>query len=312
MFDTVNLFRDFELRPQSYWQEAGFTLCHHRFVHNRPNAPRLTVSNFNARSYLFSEFSIPRLLFGHNAVLPGSDTQALDAIESACSYIETITKLPFGPDKIKIRRIDFARDFHIQDHTSVEAISRELFAKVIPNMKRHTIDNSVSFLRKTTRGLAKKISVYPKLDEVLSRPSPSPEAIRAATGKLRLEVRLEGRGLDGLKRSRGGITPMHLVSNQVSDGVIHEAMSLLDFNRILDARKIDFFGTLKSAGFRTRDFHLLGFIETVKRCGPRFFEQPDIHCPKRTFYDYKKRCEELGIWQDLVNSSEVQLAMSNT
>lgn len=312
MIDTVKLIRGYEHKPPVFWQDAGFTFSGNRHFFNQPDKPRLTVWYYNGNPYLSAEFSIPHLLYGHNAQLPLSESQAFHAIETACSFAGSITNLPFQPDSTKVRRIDFARDFQIQQGTDAASISQALFAKTLTGMTRHAVENSICFERQTSHGLAKRILVYPKLDEVLSRPSPTSDAIGAATNKVRLEVRLQGRGLDVLLRSCGGVTPTHLVSDQVSELIIRQAMEQLDFQSILAAPRKDFFEYFTSVTSDTREYDLYWFGEAVRRHGVRFHKNTDFHYSDRKFYRNKKRCEQLGIWEHLVNSSLVQLAMSNT
>jgi hypothetical protein len=304
MIDTIRFFKVYDSIKPSFWQDVGFVplrINPRMLVLNRENKPNLTAWYGNATWYLGAQISIPRILYGHNALLPSCDTDALHAVEIACSYTEDLTGLPFEPKSLRIGRIDYTRDFHLRKGANLDSIIQAIFAKTLPRMTRRSIANTIYF--EQGRPLARRITIYPKLAEVLSRPNPKSDVIEAANRKLRLEVRLERYGIQKLARKTGGKSPFHLVNYDLSQSVIFEFMKLLDFERTIDTPSIDFYERLTSATSCSRERGVFWFIETVIRHGPEFYKNPKFQCKERTFYNYQKRCKTLGFWDDMVDSS---------
>ena len=211
----------------------------------------------------------------------------------------------FTIDDVKAFRIDYTRDFVIQEDRT-RAISLALLSKDLPNFTRANRNNdSVSFERERDGKVINEIAIYPKFAWAVDTKQPR-QVIDASRGKLRLEVRLMRKGLAGIK---GVKRPLDYLSQSVSDSLINEAASMLDLKRIIDARKIDFQEMLIVHAFGQRSLGRPGlpiFIQLVLRDGEHFYLNPDFHYAKSTYFKRKTEAERLGIWHDLVVASEVQ------
>jgi hypothetical protein len=152
-------------------------------------------------------------------------------------------------------------------------------------MDRNSLNGTVYFSRRNKNDTPKQIVTYSKLDWAVETRQPT-EIVEAALDKLRLEVRLRGRGIDGISRKRD---PLKIITESASNTVLNEASALLDLERIIAARRIDLLDVALSAGFRTRDFGLFGFMYLVQKHGINFYKNPDFNWPKRTYYDRRER-----------------------
>ena len=114
------------------------------------------------------------------------------------------------------------------------------------------------------------------------------------------------KGLNGIK----GVTrPLDYLSQSISDSLLNEAANMLELQRIIDARNIDFQQMLIVHACGQRSLGKLGlptFVELVKRHGEHFHRNAEFHYPKSTYHKRKDELKKLGIWRDLVASSEVQ------
>lgn len=282
---------------------------------NVPNKPRLSVTlrrdQAGLVSYLSAEYSIPKVIHGHNATLPVSQREALEAVAAACDWTSGVIGKPF--EGAEIRRIDYARDYILSERTGGEVLY-DLHARKIPKMRRRSFEDSLYWERpqRPESGWTNQVCVYEKEPQILAQKHPTPEilqqAIDAAANTIRFEVRTRGKGINRLHRLAGGRTARHLIDEQLSNAIITGYVRHLDFERILVARKIDFFELAESANLCTNERGITRFINLVRLHGPEFYKNPDFYWPKRTFYHYRAISVKAGFWEDLVASSAVQIA----
>ena len=305
-FDTVMLKKGFPPLGGAYWRDVGFKPARNGRLIRNSDRTSMTVhqDGYGHKDWLMVQASLPRILFGHNATLP-TESQAREAASWLCGYVSSETALTYTIDDVKAFRIDYTRDYDIVEDRA-RAVTLSLLAKDLPKFT-HTYreGDSICFARERGGKVIKQLAIYPKFIWAKEAQQPR-EVIDATRGKLRLEVRLIGKGLAGVK---GASKPSDYLSRPISDSLLNEAATMLDLQRIIDERTIDFHerlivharghGTLGKMGLPT-------FIELVKRHGENFYRRPEFHYSKSTYYKRRTEAEQMGIWRDLLAASEVQ------
>lgn len=311
-FDTVIFKKGFEPLDSAAWRDVGFTAAKNgRLVRNGDRAS-MTVypSGYGGKDWLIVQASLPKIVFGHNATLP-SQSQAREAASWLCDYVSSETGQIFTTDDVKVFRIDYTRDYNIKEDRT-HAVALALLTMDLPNFPRAIrFKDSVCFEREQNGKLIKQLAIYPKFAWATETNQPG-HVIDASRGKLRLEVRLIRKGLSGIK---GASKPLDYLSQSISDSLLNEAENMLELQRIMDARNIDFQERIIVHGCRQRSLGELGlptFVELVKRYGEHFHNKPGFHYARSTYYKRKSELEKLGIWRELVAASRVQPPMSNT
>ncbi|MEQ1762000.1 MAG: hypothetical protein ABL984_02535 [Pyrinomonadaceae bacterium] len=311
-FDTVIFKKPFEPLDAVFWRDVGFTPAKNgRLVRNDdPTSMTVHQKGYGGKDWLLVQASLPKILFGHNVTLP-NEQQARDAASWLCGYVSSETRLIFTLDDVKAFRIDYTRDYAIrEDQTRRTALA--LLALDLPSFtraKRH--EDSVLFECELDGKVTRAIAIYPKFAWATDTKQ-TDDVIRESRGKLRLEVRLIRKGLLSIK---GAAKPLDYLSQSVSDSLLNEAAHMLDLQRIIDARNIDFQERLIVHARGQRSLGKYGlpiFIEMVKRYGEHFYRKPEFYYAKSTYFKRKQEAEQLGLWTDLVAASKVQTPMSNT
>jgi len=307
-FDTVIFKKSFEPQAVGFWRDVGFEPAKHwRLVRNGKGVG-MTVypAGYQGKDWLMAQASLPKIVFGHNAALP-NEQQARMAASWLCSHVSGETGLTFTLDDAKAFGIDYTRDYDIREDTA-PAIALALLPKALPDFERVIRHHDTVLFRHELEGkTARQILIYPKFTWASDTQKPQ-HVVEASRGKLRLEVRLERKGLKAVK---GAIKPLDYLSQSISEAVLDEAATMLDLQHILDARDFDFHERLIVHACGQRTLGKLGlptFIELVKRHGPEFHRTPEFHYPKSTYHKRKNELEKLGIWDDLVAASQMQLS----
>lgn len=311
-FDTVIFKKGFEPLDAAYWRDVGFAQAKNgRLVCNGERASMTVYPNgYGRKDWLMVQASLPKIVFGHNATLP-TEQQAREAASWLCGYVSSETGLVYTIDDVKAFRIDYTRDYDISEDRT-HAVALALLATDLPNFPRaNRYEDSVCFERENDGKVTKQVVIYPKSAWATSTNQPR-DVIDASRGKLRLEVRLLRKGLSGIK---GASKPLDYLTQSISNTLLNEAANMLELQRIIDARNIDFQEKLIVHGCGQQSLGTLGlptFIELVKRYGEHFHHNPEFHYARSTYYKRKSELEQLGMWSDLVAASEVQTPMSNT
>ena len=115
-FDTVIFKKPFEPLDPVYWRDVGFTNAKNgRLVRNdAPTSMTVYQNGYRAKDWLMVQASLPKILFGNNAILP-NEQQARDAACWLCGYVSSQTKLVFTLDDVKAFRIDYTRDYEVDE-----------------------------------------------------------------------------------------------------------------------------------------------------------------------------------------------------
>jgi hypothetical protein len=305
-FDTVVFKKSFEPLDSDFWRDVGFTRKKDGRLMRDGDRTRMTVHQrgYGGKDWLLAQASLPKIVHGHNAMLV-NEQQAHEAASWLCGRVSSQTGLSFTLDGVKAFRIDYTRDYDIQEDRA-RAIALALLPADLPNFNRtNRKGDSVWFAQERDGQTVKEIEVYPKFTWAIDTHQPQ-DVIEASRGKLRLEVRLKRKGLDNIK---GAIKPLDYLAQSISDAQLNEAAAMLDLQRIIDARNTDFQerlivhacgqGSLGEQGLAT-------FIELVRRHGKDFNRKTDFHYPRSTYYKRIDELKRLGMWDDLVAASKVQ------
>jgi len=305
-FDTVELKKGFKPLGSDYWFGVGFVQTSRgRFVRNDAMM-NLTVypNSYGCKDWVLVQASLPKIVFGHNAILP-NEVQAREAATTLCEIVSEKTGLVFPVNEVKANRIDYTRDYLIQEERADEIASSLLSTKALNQSRTIRTKNTVYFVKESGGGITKEVVIYPKFEWAIESNQPE-EVLEASRSKLRLEVRLRKKGLKGIK---GASKPFDYISQLVSESVLNEVSTLLDLERISKARRMDFQEELivYACGQKTLSrYGLPMFIELVKRHGEKFWEDPDFYYPKSTYYKNRRSLQELNIWDDLLEAAEVR------
>jgi hypothetical protein len=305
-FDTVIFKKPFAPLDATYWRDVGFKPVKNGRLGCNSHHTSMTVypNGYGGKDWLLVQASLPKILFGHNAKLP-NETQARDAASWLCGYVSSETGLTFTVDDVKAFRIDYTRDYDIQEDRT-RAVTLALLARDLPNYTRTEREgDSVCFEREQGGKVIKQLAIYSKYAWAIDTNQAS-DVIDASRGKLRLEVRMIRKGLNSITGAR---KPLEYLSQSISDSLLNEAANMLDLQRIIDARNIDFHGRLIVHGCGQRSLGRYGlstFIELVKREGEDFHLKPEFHYPRSTYFKRRAEAVKLGIWGDLVAASAVQ------
>jgi hypothetical protein len=307
-FDTVILKKPFGPFDTGYWHDTGFKRAKNGRLALNGEGTTMTVfqKGYGGKDWLTVQASLPKILYGHNATLP-TERQAREAANWLCEFVSNATRLTFTVEDSKAFRVDYTRDFDICEDRA-RTITLALLPTDLPDFpKVNREHDSVTFVKKRGREVTKQIVVYPKF--TWATDTNQPQNVFALTrGKLRLEVRVMRKGLTAIK---GAIKPLDYLSQSISDSLLNEAAKMLDLQRIINARNYDFQGKLIVHAYGQRSLGklgLMGFIELVERYGENFYQKPDFHYPKSTYYKLRGELKELELWDQIVAASKVQSA----
>jgi hypothetical protein len=254
-------------------------------------SPRITVTFPPAPvMHVSAEFSVPKLLFGHNARLPNSREVAASLI-TAERYVEERIGLRFAAATATVSQVDYAADLDVGEDEANKA-TYELYNRSLPRFRRMLFEGTLYFKSKTVT-----IRFYSKLGEVVSKAGACPEAIRHARGKLRAEYSVKGRGVSSLAKRRGlpDKSVTQLLRESVSDAVLAETLEKLSYTtpeqvvfhpleKLLSMYSVD-----KACG-------LFGFLEMVKTRGEKFYLDPAFKCSKRSYDRRARECRRAKVW----------------
>jgi hypothetical protein len=307
--DTVIFQAGYPSLDASYWRDVGFSPVKLRPEFRRnDDLTSMTVypRGRQGKDWLRVQASLPKIVFGDNVKLL-TEKQARGAAIWLCEHVSHVTGLTFTVDNVKPFRIDYMRHYEIREEEArtitLALMSKDLIGFNCTNRE----GDSVWFAMKHGRKVIKAIEVYPKFAWAIETKQ-SQHVIDESRGKLRLEVRLMQKGLKGIK---GATRPLDYLSQSVGDSVLNQAANLLDLQRIINARNIDFQELLLVHAYRHRSLGklgLMGFAEMVIRHGENFHQKPEFHYARSTYYKHRRELVEMGKWGDLVAASAIQSA----
>lgn len=312
MIDTITLKHDFGRLDMQRLTSGGFVGKQGRrnpqWYRNPPEEsvlPRITISQPpDGRFHVFAEFSMPRLLYGHNAKLPASETEVNSGIEKMCREVEAIIDADFDPRYARIAKVHLTRDYNLGDLANTAAMA--LFDKRIKYFPiRNLTANNKEPVTLYFNGQSSRrncvICIYSKYAEVLTRKG-SLDEMDAAEGNLRIEYRANNlSGVRSVCKRFDAPKPAELLSMNLNDRVFSFVEKELHFPECIEFRESPLTKLLKFYP-STKAKNLCGFLEMRRLLGDELLTQTAND--RRNFNASRRACEKAGIWLDHRQSQE--------
>ncbi len=243
----------------------------------------------DAKYYLGVQASLPKLIYGHNVKM--LDESALsDALKILQEFATTRFGIFFDVYKANIGRIEYCYNFPVGEDLIYSYLSAASEAEP-PRMKRRLIGKieTVEFANDSW-----KIYCYDKgleAKHLFKNEKISAEAVEAARGVLRLEVRFNS--TEAVKRLSGrlklpDIQAQTLLNFDVAKSVLTSAVKALGLHEPVIPFDKRLFKLKKEYGYGSRFHRLAGFLHLCDTFG--FDKLVEIGVMKRSAY-YKQRKE---------------------
>lgn len=312
MIDTIGLKHTFPRLNVQRLASRGFVEKQGRknpqWFWNPPSgsaSPRITISRPPSGVFhIFAECSLPRLLYGHNAKLPASETDVNSGIEMMCREVETIIEADFDARYASISKIHLTRDYRLGDTANTAAIA--LFDKRIRyfDMRSLTANSGKAvtlYFNYSSKRRNCVICVYSKYAEVLARKGAQDE-LEAARGNLRIEYRANNLlGIKSVCNRFDASEATELLSNDLNDRVFSFIESELHFPECIAFQESQL-SKLLNHYTPTKAKNLYGFLELRRLIGDE--ELTKTAKDRRNFNDSRRACEKAGVWLDHRKSQE--------
>jgi hypothetical protein len=299
MIDTVKIKHFY----QSLISEDFKTNFKHIKFGNKPTwilndkdarVPNLTmILTPNGIWHFSAEASLPKMQYGHNAKLLTQD-QIDSQLDLMCKYAELHSGLKFDVETATVANVHFAKDFYLSE-SKVWQMIKKLSAKNLPRMDKLFYNDTTIYFKAKTRS----IRIYPKLQEVLARNNPHPEAIKSAKGILRIEHCLTSNyAINSLVKKfvLSDKTPNSILNEDVLNSSMSEVLESLNFYELQDLERtntailLELFPILKA-------MKLLGFLKIVDDFGEDFYKDKSHGFNKRSYLRYLRDCRKAKVWK---------------
>lgn len=256
--------------------------------------PNLTmIQTPNGIWHLSAEASLPKLIYGHNSKLL-NQSEVNSAIDLMGKYAEVHSGLEFDIETARVATVHYAKDFELTE-SQVWRMIRKLSAKTLPRMdKLFYNDTTLYFKAKTS-----SIRIYPKLQEVLARKNPNPEAVKLANNKLRIECCLTSNYAINSTVKKFGLTDRtskSLINEKFSNSIIAEVLESLDFDTCLE-NEMTILDSLLEQFTAKRAGDLFGFLQIANERGENFFKDKTLKYSKDSYYRNIRDCRKAGVWK---------------
>lgn len=297
MIDS-NYFRQLSLVPPPASEFSKFTRKGDRAFYRDDSldySPTLFCRRApDAKYYLGIQASLPKLLYGHNVKM--LDESALnDALKILQEFATTRFGIFFDVYKTNIGRIEYCYNFPVGEDLIYSYLSAASEANP-PRMKRRLIGKieTVEFANDSW-----KIYCYDKgceAEHLSENEKISAEAVEAARGVLRLEVRFNT--TEAVKRLSGrlklpDIQAQTLLNFDVAKSVLTSAVKALGLHEPVIPFDERLFKLKKEYGYGSRFHRLSGFLHL---CGVFGFDKlVDIGVMKRSaYYKHSREIADAG------------------
>lgn len=258
--------------------------------------PKLTMINTpDGIWHLSAEVSLPKMIFGHNARLPNQD-EIENGLRKIARYAEDKSGLRFNIPTATVSSIHFAYDVHLSESEVLPMIYKLSDRTMRYTDKLFYNDSTLYF---QTKRKTRLVRIYPKLQEILKDRKATVEAIKAATGVLRLEHCLLDSGIINSFVKRNNL-PDKTVSS-----LLNEAVSMMAISEIFD--ELNFFEMLADdrsnleilrEHFPMRKaINLNGFLEAIRIYGENFYKNDSLGFTKDCYYSDARNCRKAKVWK---------------
>lgn len=285
------------LTRRSIWQPIKDSV-RRSFVCNQTLAtglPRLTLTRSqDSRQHLRAEVSLPRWIRGSNSFLL-TETQIWDALEQLSKFVFDLTGEPFSTSDMLVTRVDFTKDFSVGE-SKIAPIIRRLSTAWISRTLRTTVEDTTIYFNSKARTLSKRIAVYGKYREVLSREH-SEADLEKALGVLRLEIsyrRTPAVKTLVTKQDLTIRTAERIFKQDVADRVFREYIELLNLEQVID-HGTSILEKLEKYYSPVQAMRLLGFLQYLMEYGQDFYRLPFLQFSRTTYWRALKDCKRAGV-----------------
>ncbi len=268
-------------------------------------SPAITISQTpDGVFHIYTECSIPRLLFGHNAGLPSTEVEVRNGVEAMATYVGNVLGIGFDGETAGISKIHLTRDYYLGDAANRAVWA--LFDRRLRHFAKRVVtadDGEAITLYFNYRSKRRNcvICIYPKYADVLSKNGPA-EALEAAQGNLRIEYRANTLiGVRALCRRFSVENTDELLTCELNDRVFRCLEAELSFPECVDGQESPLsklLGTYRP----TKAQRLFGFLELRKLKGDA--ELTKTEKERRSFNTARRECERAGVWLDLRHNPE--------
>lgn len=272
----------------------------YRFVCNQEldtGLPRLTLSRSkDSKLHLRAEVSIPRWIKGSNSILPNEEEVRL-GLERLSEFVADTAGERFAISDMLVTRVDFTKDFNIAEDEIVSAV-RSLSDVFIGRYNRTKVNDSTMYFNSKGRTLNRRIAVYGKHREVMSR-NGSENDLERTKGVLRLEISYRTTtAVNGLVRDMRltDRSANQVFTRKVAEEVFQDAIGRLGLKRLLRAGEHSVLKKLEKLYPPSRVMRLIGFLEYVRTYGHDFYKLPSIRYGRTTYCEAVKDCKRAGIY----------------
>jgi hypothetical protein len=247
--------------------------------------------------HLRAEVSLPGLIYGSNYKLLEGEHDLRKSLRLLYEYVSDTTGERFeDDDEIYVCRVDFARDYQIGESNIVPTI-KALSNIPLPRHHRCRIEDSTLYFNSRGKSRSKKIRMYGKHREILSKKDPG-RTYTAAEGILRVEVSLlKTIAVNALVKKLG-------LSNRKAETILQPKIATLVFQEIevqfpiVDSiyNEEHVFDILDKNFAAPRAMSLFGFMQYLKVYGADFHKLPKLKYGRTAYFNAMRDCRRVGIW----------------
>lgn len=248
----------------------------------------------NALMHVSAGCSIPKLMFGHNAVLPNQD-EVNEGLQCLCDYVEARTGLQFEAETATVSQIHYAKDYRLGEPDVYRAIRNIAKQKLI---RYDSLLYNGSTLYFNAKGKAAYVRIYPKFAEVRAKKGHSFEALEASRGVLRIEYCLvKPARINALVNSRDlpDKTVKSLITAEISDSLISDILCNLHFAECLTEERSNL-EILLSKYPRANAYRLNSFLQAINLYGENFYLDPRHGFSKFSYDRDARECRKARVW----------------
>ncbi len=257
--------------------------------------PRLTISKSPKGYWIIkAEVSIGAWMFGSNLFLP-NETDMKQFFPMLSDFVRYKTGIKFEAHHERVTRADPTRDFPIGE-TNVLRVLKELNNLEIPKYDRRPINFTGVYFKNRGRIKNKIYSIYSKFHELANKKASQTE-IELAKGLLRFSVEhKDNRAVTNIAKSLKlpNHNANHILTRQVSNKVLEDAMKLLNFQPLLD-NNLSPLEKLAENYDSAKPLTLAGHLLYKRDFGNNYGELPFINLSENTINRYDRECAKAGI-----------------
>lgn len=256
--------------------------------------PRLTLArNRNALWNIRAEVSIGSWLFNSNLHLP-VEAELFESLGKLSEYVETKSGIVFDARTERVTRVDFTRDFKVEEVTVIPVIAK--FSDLdMPRYNRLCYDETSVYFKNSGKAQTKQFLIYSKYHERLAK-SKNVSEQESAKGLIRLEISFRKKGVNALAKQLKlkNHHANYILTKETSERVMQAAMKKLNFASFLNHKTPtlkELFDSCGSAAALNR----IGFLFMCGKFGKDFAKLTYVNLSPKTLKRYGDDCNKIGL-----------------